>query len=176
MLGTAGLKESDVRLFSLEGDAMPAALARQEIDALAIWEPHAQKAADILGIDALILENPAVYRERFNLNTTVRVLHDPAKRRTLVSFVRAITAISTKLRSSPGGLVGKLANAIATPEPLITKVWGRFRFPAELDEHQLRSVLVPLELWAATISGRQARHEAMLAAIIDVSILAAARK
>jgi len=175
MLGTAGLKESDVSLFSMEGEAMPAALTRQEIDAVAIWEPHAQNAIDLLGIDAQILENPAVYHERFGLNTTVRVLKDPAKRRTLVSLVRAITAISAKIRSSPGGLVGKLANAIAIPEPLITKVWGRFRFPAELDEHQLRSVLVPLELWAATISQRQPRHQAMLAAIIDVSVLAGAR-
>jgi hypothetical protein len=56
-----------------------------------------------------------------------------------LSLVRAITAISAKLRSSPGDLVGKLANAIATPEPLIAKVWGRFRFPAGLDEHQLSS-------------------------------------
>lgn len=175
MLASAGLRESEVTLLPLEGEAMPGSLAKKQVDAIAIWEPHAQNAIDILGADALILEEPAVYHERFNLNTTLRVLHDPAKRRTLVSVIKAVTGISAKLRRSPGDLLPKLAHAITTSESLIAKVWGQFRFPAELDERQLSSVLAPLERWAARSSQRQPRREAMLAAIIDGSVLAEAR-
>jgi len=176
MLATARLRESDVSLVPLEGEAMPAALARREIDAMAMWEPHAQKAADLLGSDAVLLEDPSVYHERFNLNTTLRVLRDPGKRRSLVSAVRAMTGVSARLRRSPGELVAKLASAIATPEPLIAKVWGRFAFPTELDDRQLLAALVPLELWAARIAKRPRRPENVLAALIDRSLLDEAKK
>lgn len=175
MLAAAGLKESEVTPFTMEGEAMPGSLAKKQVDAIAIWEPHAQNAIDILGADALILEDPSVYHERFNLNTTLRVLRDPAKRRTLVSAIKAMKGISAKLRISPGDLLPKLANAISTSESLIAKVWGQFHFPAELDELQLSSVLVPLERWAARSSQRQPRRKTMLAAIIDGSVLAEAR-
>jgi sulfonate transport system substrate-binding protein len=176
MLGTARLKESDVDLVSLEGVAMPAALEGQELDAISIWEPHAQNAIDLLAADALVLENTSVYRERFNLNTTLRVLDDPSKRRSLVNLVRETGRVSARLQSSPGEFVPKLSKAIATPEPTITKVWERFRFPANLDDRQLRSVLVSVESWAAAISRRQPRPQAALAPIIDRSVLAEAIK
>jgi sulfonate transport system substrate-binding protein len=174
MLRTAMLRESDVNLVPLESAAMPAALARQELDAIAIWEPHAQNAADLLGAGALALEDPSVYRERFNLNTTLRVLDDPPKRRALVRLVRETMRVSAQIRNSPGEFVPKLAKAIATPEPTIAKVWERFRFPAELDERQLRSVLISVESWAAAISRRPPRREAALAGIIDRGVLAEA--
>ena len=176
ILGTAQLHESDLHLVSMEGEAMPTALVKQEVDAMAIWEPDPQRAGDLLGDDALVLENPSLYRERFNLNTTVHVLNDPAKRRSLVSLVRAVMRVSAQLQGSPRELIGKLAKTISTPEPLIAKVWERFRFPAELDERQLRSVLMAMEPWAANISGRQPRPVATLAALIDGSVLAQARR
>jgi hypothetical protein len=172
MLGTAQMTESDIRLVALEGDAMPAALAQQAVEGIAIWEPHAQNAIDRLGNDAVVLENPAVYRERFNLNTTVRVLSDPVKRRALANLVRAVIRISAQLENSRP----VLAKAIATPEPVIAKVWGQFRFPAALDEPQLRIVLDAMEPWAAAISRRQPRPQEMLAALIDGSVLAEARR
>jgi len=172
MLGTARLTESDVRLVALEGEAMPAALAQQDVAAIAIWEPHAQNAIDRLGTDALVFEDPAVYRERFNLNTTVRVLSNPAKRRALVNLVRAVIRISAQLENS----IPVLATAIATPEPVISKVWSQFRFPAALDEPQLRAVLEALEPWAAAVSRRQPRSKATLATLIEGRVLAEARR
>src|SRR5579884_3988455 len=56
MLATARLTESDIRLVPLEGEAMPSALAQQQVDAIAIWEPHAQNAIDRLASDAVVLE------------------------------------------------------------------------------------------------------------------------
>jgi sulfonate transport system substrate-binding protein len=176
MLSTASLTESDANLVSLEGVAMPAALEGQELDAISIWEPHAQNAIDLLGADALVLENTSVYRERFNLNTTLHVLDNPRKRRSLVNLVRETRRVSARLQSSPEEFVPKLSKAIATPEPTITKVWERFRFPANLDDRQLRSVLVSVESWAAAISRRQPRPQAALAPIIDRSVLAEAIK
>lgn len=176
MLGAARLTESDIRVVALEGEAMPAALAQQQVDAIAIWEPHAQNAIDRLGSDALVLENPSVYRERFNLNTTLQVLSDPDKRRALINLVRAVVRVSSHLENSPRDLIPTLAKAIAIPEPVISKVWGQFRFPATLDEPRLRSVLETMEPWAAAISQRQPRPQAALTTLIDRSVLAEAQQ
>jgi sulfonate transport system substrate-binding protein len=68
MLRGAQLKESDIELVALEGQDMPAALQDHNVDAVSIWEPHAQNSFEALGDDAIVLEDPAVYIERFNLN------------------------------------------------------------------------------------------------------------
>ena len=54
MLRTAGLRETDVRPVFLEGASMPGALAKRDVDAIAIWEPHAQNGLEILGRDARV--------------------------------------------------------------------------------------------------------------------------
>ena len=176
MLGAARLKESDVTLVPLEGEAMPAALAKPDVDAIAIWEPHAQNASDRLGGEAVVLEDPSVYGERFNLNSTVRVLRDPAKRRALVRLVRAVIRVSAQLEQSPHDFTPALAQVLATPEAVIAKVWGQFRFPAALDEPQLRLVLEDMEPWAAAITRRPPRPRATLVTLIESDILAEARQ
>ena len=101
MLRAVGLLESDIHFVSLEGADMPAALKRGDVDAVAIWEPHAQNSLEALGSDAIELQNPSVYRERFNLNTTTRVLQDPDKRRALVEFLSAAMRASERARRQP---------------------------------------------------------------------------
>ena len=102
MLRKAGmLLETDVHFVNLEGPDMPAALKRGDVDAVAIWEPHAQNSLEALGSDAVDLQNPSVYRERFNLNTTTKVLRDPDKRRALVEFLRAVMRASDLARRQP---------------------------------------------------------------------------
>src|SRR5262249_1746225 len=80
MLQKAGLAPSDVRTVPLEGQDMPSALDKRSVDAVSIWEPHAQNSLRAIGNDAVILEDPAAYTERFNLNTRTDVLADSAKR------------------------------------------------------------------------------------------------
>jgi len=154
---------------------MPSALSKKEVDAIAIWEPHAQNASDILGGDALVLEDASVYRERFNLNTTTRVLDNSAKRRALVGLVRAVARVSRQLEESSSRFLPAIPKAISTPEPVIAKVWGQFRFPAALDQRGLVSTLRAIEPWAAEIARRQPRTTATLAPLVEGSIVAEAR-
>jgi hypothetical protein len=70
-LRNVGLSEADVTVVGMTPPEMPAALARGDVDAVSIWEPAAEQSARALGLDAMILQGPD-YRERFNLNTTVR--------------------------------------------------------------------------------------------------------
>jgi sulfonate transport system substrate-binding protein len=76
MLAKARVDESGVQVVAMEGQAMPAALAKRDVDAVSIWEPHAQNSLEALAGDFVILEDPAAYTERFNLNTRTDVLSD----------------------------------------------------------------------------------------------------
>ena len=175
MLRTAGLRESDVRSVNLEGQAMPAVLKRGDIDAVAIWEPHAQNSLEALGSDAVDLQNPSVYRERFNLNTTAKVLRDTAKRKALVEFLGAILRASDRIRSQRRQAITFLAPSINTPEQTINRVWRQFRFPANLGD-DLPRVLEEVEIYVAATQNRQPRTPEKLRALIDTSLLNEAKR
>ena len=176
MLRKAGmLLESDVRFVNLEGPDMPAALKRGDVDAVAIWEPHAQNSLEALGGDAVDLQNPSVYRERFNLNTTTKVLQDPGKRRALVDFLRAVLRASDLARRQPIQARALLAPFINTPEATIEHVWNRFQFPANLPG-DLPAVLGDVDIFVAAVQYRQPRPRASLSVLIDATILNEAKR
>lgn len=171
MLRLGQLEPEDVTRVTLEGPDMPAALAKGEIDAMAMWEPHAQNALELLGADGVVLTHPEAYFERFNLNTTAKVLADPARRALLTQAFTAIAAASGRLQAAPTTYFDTLAKAISTPTAIIDKVWQQFRFPAGLEPEPLLDMMARLEPWAATAAGRAARPRAELAALIDTSLL-----
>jgi NitT/TauT family transport system substrate-binding protein len=175
MLGTARLAQSDIQFVNLEGPAMPAALKRGDVDAVAIWEPHAQNSLEALGRDAVELKNPSVYRERFNLNTTARVLQDPGKRRELVDFLRGVILASQRTHLQFHQAVALLAPAIDAQPRTIERVWGQFRFPANLPD-DLPSVLGNVETFVAALQNRQPRPQTALTPLIDASLLSEARR
>ena len=176
MLRKSGMRlDTDVRFVNLEGPEMPAALKRGDVDAVAIWEPHAQNSLESLGSDAVDLQNASVYRERFNLNTTARVLQDPAKRRALVDFLGAVFRASDLARRQPVQARRLLAPFINTPEATIEHVWNRFLFPANLPG-DLPAVLGNVEIFVAAVQYRQPRPRASLSVLIDSSVLNAAKR
>ena len=172
MLRTAGLRESDVRFVNLEGPDMPGALKQGDVDAVAIWEPHAQNSLEAMGNDAVVFENSSAYRERFNLNTTTKALSDPDKRRALVDFVRAVLQTSERIRREPGQARASLAPFIGTQPGIIQRVWNQFHFPANLPG-DLPAVIGQVEVFVAAIQNRPPRPQT---ALIDASLLAEARR
>ena len=176
MLRKAGmLLDTDIHFVNVEGPDMPAALKRGDVDAVAIWEPHAQNSLEALGGDAVVLQNPSVYRERFNLNTTTKALKDPDKRRALVNLTRAALRASDRARSHVGESQMQLAPFLNTPAATIARVWNQFRFPANL-AGDLPAVLGNVEIFVAAVQLRQPRPRASLSVLIDPSILAEARR
>jgi len=176
MLRKSGmLLDTDVRFVNLEGPDMPVALKRGDVDAVAIWEPHAQNALEALGSDAVDLHHASVYRERFNLNTTTKVLRNPDKRRALVEFLRAVLRASDLARRQPVQARALLAPFIGTPEGTIAHAWNRFSFPANLPS-DLPEVLGDVEIFVAAVQYRQPRPRAALVSLIDASPLSEARR
>jgi ABC-type nitrate/sulfonate/bicarbonate transport system substrate-binding protein len=171
MLRTANLGESDVQLVPLEGQEMPQAVRSGAVDAVAIWEPHAQNSLEAIGKDAVVFEDSSAYTERFNLNTRSDVLSDPARRLALKRFVQAVDAASARIRKRPPGLIVSLAPHVGLTERTVSAVWRQFGFPATLS-NGLRSALEEVEPWVAATQKREPRPKSQLVSLIDSSLLA----
>lgn len=170
MLATEGLSFADitpVRISPLEG--IGPALERREVDAVAIWEPYGGNAARVLGDDIVIFSGDGVYRELFNLNSTAANLADPAKRRRIIEFVRAVITASARIRRDPAPAQALVAATAGFGPVDVAGAWPTLSFPAALPA-DLLDELVAEEQWLATQDKRTPRSREALSRLIDPSI------
>lgn len=170
MLAREGLGFADiiaVRISPLEGIA--GALMRHEVDAVAIWEPHGDNAARVLGDDVVSFSDDGVYRELFNLNTTASKLADPATRRRIIAFVRSVIAASAQVRRDPAPAQALVAATAGFAVADVAAAWPTLSFPAALPA-DLLDVLVAQEQWLAAQDKRPPRSRETLSHLIDPSI------
>jgi sulfonate transport system substrate-binding protein len=172
-LRVAGLSEAEVTVVGMTPPEMPAALARGDVDAVAIWEPAAEKSAAALGADAVILQG-AAYPERFNLNTTAAVAADPVKRKAIVELLRTLIDTSRETREHPERAKALIAAKLGLTEQFVATVWSLFSFPASIPDDMLAS-MVEQEPWMAQKQNRPARPREAIAALIDASLLLEAK-
>jgi NitT/TauT family transport system substrate-binding protein len=149
---------------------MSAALKDRRVDAIAMWEPESERAIAAIGSDAIVLQDRAIYRELFNLNTSTKVLADPAKRRAIVEFVRALITSSQQLRSRPQDSWPYIASKLNYPQELVSQSWPELRYAGAMVS-DLLDVMEREEVWVAGERNRPPRTRAQLASLIDPSIL-----
>ena len=170
-LATVGLKPADVTVVPLSPlSKMPAALEAREIDALTIWEPEIQRAADLVGADAIEFQDRRVYRELFNLHATAASLADPKKRAEIVAFVRTLIEASARIKSEPRSVWPLVAATTGYDAALIEKVWHHEGYPATLAA-DLLDVMVEEDAYVAPERNRAPRPRAELARLVDDSVL-----
>jgi NitT/TauT family transport system substrate-binding protein len=178
MLRTVGLAEDDVELVSLPQagdvkaslDLMSDALLSGETDVISIWEPEPDDAIAQLGDDAIVFQDRSVYREVFNLHTTATALADPARRRSVVAFVRAVADATEALQAEPEPYWPHVASVIGYSEEQIAGGWPEMEFPVRIIPDML-DVLETEEIWVAKERDRQPRSRQELAQFIDTSVV-----
>jgi len=182
MLRTVGLTEDDVELVGLPPargdqtgmDQMSDALLAGDVDVISIWEPESEDAIEQLGDDALVLQDRSVYREVFNLHTTATALSNPASRRSVVEFVRAVLQATAALEENPAPYWPHVSSVIGYSVEEIAASWPEMEFPADFVP-DLLDVLEEEEAWVARERDRTPRSRAELERLIDRSVLAEAR-
>src|SRR6185295_3866555 len=170
MLATANLTESDVTIVATGGTQMAAALKEGRVDAVAMWEPEAERAIDAVGSDAIVLQDRRVYRELFNLNTSTRVLANPEKRRAVVQFLRSLITASERMRATPQEFWPFLSTKLNYPPELIAKCWPELRYAGSM-ANDLLDVMEQEDQWVAKERNRAPRTRAQLTPLIDDSLL-----
>ncbi|MBO0759032.1 MAG: ABC transporter substrate-binding protein [Bradyrhizobiaceae bacterium] len=168
ILGSVGLSERDVTVVGMPPSEMPAALARGDVDAVSIWEPAAQKSAEAIGSDAVILQGPR-YRERFNLNTTAPIAADPVRRARVVDLLRSIIRSSREVRDHPEQTQRLIAAKLNLPQQFVSTTWRLFEFPASIPDDLLET-MVEQEPWMAEKQNRPPRSPEAIATLIDASL------
>ena len=154
---------------------MSTLLRNHEVDAVAIWEPESENSAGALGQDAIVFQDRGLYRELFNLQTSTRVLNDPAKRRALVEFLKSLIAASANLRDRPRDFWPLLSSRLNYPEAVIEKSWPQLRYAGSI-AGDLLDVMVQEERWVAKEKARAPRTWKRIATLIDRSLLDEARR
>lgn len=169
-LALAGVEEDAVTAVPVAPiTRMSTALKNREVDAVAIWEPESENSAAALGSDAIVLQDRSVYRELFNLQTSIKVLNDAAKRRALVEFVKSLVTTSARLRDSPQEFWPLLSSKLNYTEAVIAQSWPQLRYGGSIAE-DLLDVMTEEERWVAKERNRPPRSREQLATFIDRSL------
>lgn len=184
MLRSVGLTDDDVTIVSMPAPqaGQPSskfrsaeALARGEADVIATFEPEPQVAVNMLGKDAIVLQDKKVYREAFNLHARAPDLADPEKRRAIVAFVRAAAQASAAIKKNPKEYWPHISSVIGFTEEQIGWGWPETEFPVKIIPDML-DVLETEEIWLAKVNNRAPRSRAELEKFIDRSVVKEALK
>jgi sulfonate transport system substrate-binding protein len=175
MLATAKLTEADITIATIPGNQAVQALVDGRLDAMVAFEPDPEKARELLGNDAVVLQDKRVYRELFNLNTSTKVLADPGKRRAVVELVRTLIETSKAWSKKPEPSLQLIASKLNLPGELILKAKPEIRYAGGMVK-DLLDVLEEEEKWVATEQKRPARTRAQLDTLIDRSVLEEAKR
>jgi NitT/TauT family transport system substrate-binding protein len=171
MLATGHLSETDVTLVNISPvTEMSTALKDGRVDAVAMWEPEAERAIAAVGSDAIVLQDRRVYRELFNLNTSAKVLADPAKRRAIVELLRSVIASSEQLRQRPRQYWPLIASKLNYTPETVSRSWPNMRYAGRLVP-DLLDVMIEEEVWVARERNRTPRTRSQLGSLIDRSLL-----
>lgn len=171
MLATGHLSETDVTLVDINPvTEMSTALKEGRVDAIAMWEPEAERAIAAAGSDAIVFQDRRVYRELFNLNTSAKVLADPAKRRAVVELLRSLIASSEQIRQRPRQYWPLIASKLHYTPETVSKSWPYLRYAGGLAP-DLLDVMAEEEMWVAKERNRTPRTRTQLTSLIDRSLL-----
>jgi sulfonate transport system substrate-binding protein len=171
MLATGHVSETDVTLVDIDPlTEMSTALKEGRVDAVAMWEPEAERAIAAVGPDAIVFQDRRVYRELFNLNTSAKVLADPAKRRAIVELLRSLIVSSEQIRQRPRQYWPWIASKLNYSPETVSKSWPNLRYAGGLAP-DLFDVMAEEETWVAKERNRTPRTRSQLTSLIDRSLL-----
>jgi sulfonate transport system substrate-binding protein len=178
MLATVGLTEDDVTIVPLPRaddaktsmDMMSQALVAGEADVISIWEPEPEDAIVELGDDAIVLQDRSVYREVFNLHARATDLANPEKRRSIVTFLKALLDATEALETNPKPYLDDISGIVAYTHEQVLAAFPEMAFPVRIIPDML-DVLEVEDRWVARERDREPRSREELAQFIDYSAL-----
>jgi ABC-type nitrate/sulfonate/bicarbonate transport system substrate-binding protein len=186
LLGSVGVKESEFTVVSGNGcmrapcgsGTLPAQLQAETIDALGTWEPAPELGAQALGDQAIIFQNATVFREIYSLFTTTEKLEDPASRRAIVEFVRALDQAVAVFRNPPEKVYQFVADAVGMDATTVRAIWPVHKWAGTLGvdmDSDMIDYMVEEDVYVASQNRRQPMTREVIAQFVDTSVIAEAR-
>ncbi len=168
LLAWGGVAPRDVRMVDVPPEAIPDALAAGEVDAVATWTPHADRARRMAGAGAVELR-AEVYTELSMLVTRAPVLAE--RRSAFVRLVAALADAERLVRERPDDALAVLrAEFPDVGEADLEDAWRRMRPTLGLG-HQLASALEDESRWFRS-AGRAEGAPLDVGVLLDPGVLA----
>lgn len=180
-LASVGLGTNDYRTVSgnvcmrtpCGSNTFPQQLVNRQIDAFGVWEPAVELAAQQLGNNAILFQNYTLYREVYSLYTTTDKLADPAKRRDIIEFVRALNKTLEVFKDpekKDPTVYQTVAQAVGMDAAVVKAVWGDHIWSGTWGP-DLLPFIQEEDAWLARQDRRQAASANDLARFLDTSII-----
>lgn len=174
VLERSGLTEKDVTIVELPPRACAEALIAGTVDAMSMWEPHAEDVIRTIGADAITFQPANGYREIYSLYATTATLSNPTKRAQIVAYVREMLLACKQGRTNPGLMQHLLSERTGRSREDIAAAWN-YNLMCDTSPNIL-DVMVEEEIWLAAQDGRKPRTRRQIAKLIDSSVLREAKR
>lgn len=169
-LVTNNIRPTEVRMVDIEPNKIVDALLKGEVEAVSTWSPYKLVLLEKLGSNAVLLTDPALYLQTFNIATT----HDFAASNpeTLKKLLRGVIRAVEFIRNNPTESLAMMSKHVGTKSVLYRKEWPDYSFTTILDQ----SLVLNLEdqaRWILSQSPGDLRKTPNFIDFIDANPLAA---
>jgi NitT/TauT family transport system substrate-binding protein len=140
-----GIDPKQVKVVGLQSEAMPTAIQRGQVDALAGYSRHTGPVAKALGADAVALENPRIYTDSYNLIVGRQTLAE--REDDIVKVLRALDRAERFIAEQPQR-AKEIMSARAKLDPAyVDSIFPGFKYRLSL-EQSLVSTMEGEARWA----------------------------
>jgi ABC-type nitrate/sulfonate/bicarbonate transport system substrate-binding protein len=127
-----GLVPTQVELVSVTPADGPTALAQRYVDAIAIWEPYATQALELLHERAVQLAPPGTYRATYNFVAMHGFIHQ--RPQVVMRFLTAIERANRLISDQRDAAQTIAADRLRLDRALVAKLWGQYSYRLFLDQ------------------------------------------
>ena len=155
-LETSGIPADSVKIVNVRPPDMVAGIVAGDIDAYAVWEPHAQNGLLKLGDDSITFIDESVYTETWNLVTRANVIEESPE--VLARMVSAVVNGVDYLNANPEEAKAITAKATGINRDTLDSIWGSYVFSVSLEQTLADSIRRQLD-WIAGQNDRGTGRE-----------------
>jgi ABC-type nitrate/sulfonate/bicarbonate transport system substrate-binding protein len=127
-----GLVPSQVEVVDIKPFDMPNALANRHVDAIAIWEPYATHALELLHERAVQLSPPGTYRATYNFVAMQDFIHK--RQHAVTRFLKAIDRTNRLISDQRDAAQTIVADRLQLERAVVAKLWEKFSYRLFLDQ------------------------------------------
>lgn len=123
---------NEVRFLNIAPDKTVDALLKGEVQAVSTWSPYKLVLLEKLGSNAVILADPALYLQTFNIVATQQFAKSHPDR--IRKFLRALLRANRFIQENPNEARAIMSKAIGTASTLYQREWTDYIFTTVLDQ------------------------------------------
>jgi NitT/TauT family transport system substrate-binding protein len=131
-LSANGISRSEVKIINLQPPDMVIALAKKDIDAAFIWQPHISNAQNQLGEQAIIFPNNGIYKEAFNIVSTKEFAQKNQK--VLKSVIKGLLKAEKFVQENREESIRIVARQVNIAPDELSKFWNEYEFKVGLSD------------------------------------------